>query len=191
LTGSAVASAAALLGLAAIYAFPHLHRLFSGIQNPPLMIAAGGVLLGILGIVGGNVTLFKGLDQMKELANTAADYSTWGLAKVSFVKLAALLIAASCGFRGGRVFPSVFIGVALGLLANSLVSGIPPALAVSCALLGFLLAVTRSGWLSLFLAATVVGDVNLLPILCLVILPAWLCVTGRPEMQLKANHNAG
>src|SRR5262249_43238308 len=53
LKGAAVASVAALLGLAAIYAFPHLHRIFYRIGNPLVMVTAGGALLGVLGVVGG------------------------------------------------------------------------------------------------------------------------------------------
>jgi chloride channel protein, CIC family len=95
-------------------------------------------------------------------------------------------VAASSGFRGGRIFPSIFIGVALGLLAHALVPSIPMALAVACGTLGYLVAVTRSGWLSLFMGVAVTGDINLLPLLCLVVLPVWLLATGRPEMQLPA-----
>lgn len=110
LTGALVAAVAALLGLAAVYAFPHAHRLFHSISNPVLMVTAGGMLLGVLGIVGGSVTLFKGLDEMKELTRDAAQYTATGLALVAVIKLAAMLIAGTCGFRGGRIFPSVFVG---------------------------------------------------------------------------------
>ena len=52
-------------------------------------------------------------------------------------------------------------------------------------ILGVLLAVTRQGWLSLFMAAVVVPEVNLVPLLTLIMLPAWLLVTGKPEMLMK------
>jgi hypothetical protein len=42
------------------------------------------------------------------------------------------------------------------------------------------MAVTRQGWLSLFMGAAVVPNLALLPILTLTTLPAWLIVTGRP-----------
>ena len=44
------------------------------------------------------------------------------------------------------------------------------------------LVVTRDGWLSLFMAAVVVPDTTLLPLLCIVMLPAWLLLAGRPLM---------
>ncbi|HBU6421404.1 TPA: ion channel protein, partial [Klebsiella pneumoniae] len=51
--------------------------------------------------------------------------------------------------------------------------------------LGMVLVVTRDGWLSLFMAAVVVPDTTLLPLLCMVMLPAWLLLAGRPLMIAK------
>ena len=101
------------------------------------------------------------------------------------VKLAALVVAAACGFRGGRIFPAVFVGVALGLMLHAHVDAVPAAITVSCAILGMVLVVTRDGWLSLFMAAVVVPDTTLLPLLCMVMLPAWLLLAGRPLMIAK------
>jgi len=182
--GALVASAAALLGMGAVYAFRAAHPIFHRIRNPLLMTTVGGLLLGILGIIGGPITLFKGLDQMKELTQDMSQYTAAGMGWVALVKIGALVIAGTCGFRGGRIFPSVFIGVALGLTVNLFMPAVPAALAVSCALLGFLLAITRQGWLSLFMAAVVAPDPALIPVMTLVMLPAWLLVTGRPDMQI-------
>ena len=185
LAGAVIAAVAALLGLVAVYAFRGVYPLFKSIGNPLLSLTVGGALLGVLGMVGGPITLFKGLDQMKELAQEANQYTTAGLALVTLVKVAALVIAGTCGFRGGRIFPSVFIGVAAGLFTSSLLVSVPPALAVSCCVLGFLLAVTRQGWLSLFLAAVIVPNLDLIPVLTVVMLPAWLIVTGKRQMLMK------
>ena len=46
--------------------------------------------------------------------------------------------------------------------------------------------VLRGGWLSLFIGAVLVGGSELLPVLCVAILPAWLLATGRPEMRADA-----
>ncbi|MEW1615384.1 MULTISPECIES: ion channel protein [unclassified Streptomyces] len=179
-----VASAGALLGLLAVYAFPVAHRVFRALRYPVLAPALGGLALGLLGALGGHLTLFKGLDEVKELAGDPDGWSAGEFAVMAVVKTAALVTAATCGFRGGRIFPAVFVGVALGLCAHALVDAVPPVLAVSCAVLGVLLAVTRQGWVSLFTAAVLVGDTSVLPVLCAATLPAWLLVTGRPRMQL-------
>ncbi|MEU9093692.1 ion channel protein [Streptomyces sp. NPDC048428] len=187
LSACVIASAGAVLGLAAVYAFPYTHRAFRTLRHPVLALTLGGLLLGLLGALGGHLTLFKGLDEVKELAADPGGWSAGEFAVMAVVKTAALVIAATCGFRGGRIFPAVFSGVALGLCAHALADGVPVALAVTCGVLGVLLAVTRQGWLSLFTAAVLAADMNLLPLLCVATLPAWLLVTGRPQMQLHAD----
>ncbi|APS20826.1 ion channel protein [Streptomyces sp. Tue 6075] len=182
-----IASAGALLGLLAVYAFPVAHRVFAALRHPVLALTAGGLVLGLLGALGGHLTLFKGLDEVKTLAGDPDGWSAGEFAGMAIVKMAAVVIASACGFRGGRIFPSVFAGVSLGLCAHALVDAVPPSLAVSCAVLGVLLAVTRQGWVSLFTAAVMVGDASVLPLLCAATLPAWLLVTGRAQMQLDAD----
>jgi H+/Cl- antiporter ClcA len=170
------------VGLVMLVVFPLLHAWFWRLPTVG-KLTLGGLLLGVLGAIGGPVTLFKGLDEMQALA--LSNDSAWRLTVILVIKGAALLVAATCGFRGGKIFPAAFMGVALGMLAHRLVDGIPLALAISAAVLGILLVVSHSGWLSLFMAATIVGDVTTLPVLCLALLPAWLLVTDRGEMELR------
>ncbi|MFE6364182.1 ion channel protein [Streptomyces sp. NPDC057806] len=182
-----IASAAALLGMAAVYAFPYVHAAFARLRHPMLMLPAGGLVLGLLGALGGHLTLFKGLEEVGELAADPGGWSAGEFAGMAVVKLAALVVAACCGFRGGRIFPAVFVGAALGLCANALVPDVHPAVGVSAGVLGVLLAVTRQGWVSLFVAAVLVASPSVLALLCIASLPAWLLVTGRPQMQLRAD----
>jgi H+/Cl- antiporter ClcA len=142
------------------------------------------VVLGVLGIIGGQLTLFKGFDQMKQLVAQAGQHSTGNLLLLAVVKILAMTVASTSGFRGGRIFPATFVGVALGLFVHSADASVPEAVAIAAGILGYVLAVSRQGWLSLLLAATVTGDVALLPVLCVALLPAWLVVTGRPLMQI-------
>ncbi|GAA1410019.1 ion channel protein [Oerskovia paurometabola] len=174
-----VAAGAALLG---VLAFPYVHRFFHGMRNPVLYVTLGGVVLGVLGAIGGPLTLFKGSQQSFELVQQRADFSTWNLVLIFAVKLVALVIAAAAGFRGGRIFPAVFIGVAAGVAVNAAFPGAPLGLSVASGVLGVVLAVGRDGWIALFVAVAVVGDVGVLPVLCLAILPAWLLVRSAPEM---------
>ena len=180
-----VASVAAVLGMTAVYAFPYVHGAFSRLRHPMLALPAGGLVLGLLAALGGHLTLFKGLDEVAELAHDPEGWSAGEFATMSVVKLAALLVAASCGFRGGRIFPAVFVGSALGLCAHALVPGVQPTVGVASGVLGMLLAITRQGWVSLFTAAALVADPAILALLCIASLPAWLLVTGRPQMQLR------
>ncbi|MFF6997840.1 ion channel protein [Streptomyces sp. NPDC008313] len=179
-----IASVAAAVTMAAVFAFPYVHGAFARLRHPVAALVTGGAVLGLLGALGGHLTLFKGLDEVKTLARDPDGWSAGGFALMAVVKLAALLVAASCGFRGGRIFPAVFAGTALGLCAHALVPQAHPTVAVVCAVLGVLLAVTRQGWISLFTAAVLGSDPDVLPLLVLASIPAWLVVTGRPQMQL-------
>ncbi|WP_190181465.1 ion channel protein [Streptomyces naganishii] len=185
-----IASLAALLGLAAVEAFPYVHRAFSRLGHPMAALPLGGLVLGLLGALGGRLTLFKGLSEVGELAGNPDGWTAGQFMTMAVVKLAALLVAASCGFRGGRIFPSVFIGAAFGLGAHALVPSVPEAVGVAAGVLGMLLAITRQGWVSLFTAAVLVASPTILALLCVASLPAWLLVTGRPQMQLKEDGTA-
>jgi H+/Cl- antiporter ClcA len=184
LVGIVVACVAVVLGLIAVYALPIVHRAFHALRSPILIATLGGFILGLLGLLGGPITLFKGLEQMGELLANPDDYSAGDLALITFVKIAALVVAASAAFRGGRVFPATFIGVAIGMFFAAVVPGFPLGLAVACGLIGMLLVATRDGWISLFMAAAVSGDIGLLPWLCVIILPAWLLVSRAPELRI-------
>ncbi|MET1051169.1 MAG: ion channel protein [Mycetocola sp.] len=179
-TGIAVVSAA--LGLAAAAVFPRLHHAFRLLGNPALYVTLGGVILGILGAIGGPVTLFKGLGQMADLVADRAEYTTGTFVLIIAVKVLALLVSAAAGFRGGRIFPGVFIGVAIGILANALLPGIPLAVATAAGVLGMVLALSRDGWIALFIAVAVTGGITILPTLCIAILPTWLLVSRGPDM---------
>ena len=173
-----------------MYAFPRLYALFGRLGSPLLIATAGGAVLGLLGAIGGPISLFKGLEQMHELTADVDAYTVGGLALVAVVKLLALLVAGTSGFRGGRIFPAVFVAVAFGLAINAAFPQVPEAVALAASLIGMLLAVTRSGFLALFMAALMVGHPEMVPLLCLIILPAWLVVTGRPEMVAPARSEA-
>ncbi|MFE1378859.1 ion channel protein [Streptomyces sp. NPDC058740] len=179
-----IATLGAVFGLLPCYVFPYVHRAFERLRHPMVMLPLGGLLLGLLGALGGHLTLFKGLAETKELAQNIGVFGSGELAKMAVVKTAALLIAAASGFRGGRVFPAVFIGAAFGLCAQALVPEVHPAVAVSAGVLGVLLATTRQGWVSLFVGAVLASSPSMLAVLCIALLPAWLVVTGRPALEL-------
>jgi H+/Cl- antiporter ClcA len=190
LTGALVACAVTVIGLAALAVFPLVYRALHALRHPILIATAGGLVLGILGFLGGPITMFKGLTQMGELLQDPGQYDAGQLAAIAGIKLVALLVAASALFRGGRVFPATFIGVALGLLICALFPSLSMSLVVACAVLGIVLVVARDGWLALFIAVAIPGDIALLPVLCIVVLPAWLLVSRAPEFRIVPQSEA-
>ncbi len=184
LTGGLVAVAATVLGVVMAWLFPYVHRLFHGMRNPVLYTTLGGAVLGALAIIGGPLTMFKGFEETTELLQHPGAYSTGQLAAMAGIKALALLVAAGAGFRGGRIFPVVFIGAALGLLATALIPDLPIALAVACAVMGMTLVASRDGWIAMFVGIAVVGDPGVLPLLCVIVLPTWLIVTKAPALAM-------
>lgn len=67
---------------------------------------------------------------MVEIVERAGEFTAWQLANIEGIKLVALLIAATAGFRGEHIFHAVFIGVAGGLLCHGLFPQIPLGLAI-------------------------------------------------------------
>ena len=185
LSAVVIAVIAAAIGVLAAVVFPRVHATFRLLRNPALYVTVGGVVLGILGAIGGPITLFKGLAQLAQLVADRADFTAGQLVLIVVIKLVALIVAAAAGFRGGRIFPAVFIGAAIGVLAQALLPGIPVPIAVSAGVLGMLLAVGRDGWIALFVAVVITGSIAALPVLCLALLPAWLVVTKAPEMIVR------
>lgn len=182
-----IGSISTAIGLIGALLFPLIHRGFHLLRHPLLITLAGGIVLGILGAIGGTITLFKGLEQMGELVVNRADYTPAQLTLIVVVKLVALLVAAGAGFRGGRVFPAVFIGAAVGTLAAALVPAVPVPVAVAAGVMGITLAVTRDGWISIFVGVAVTQNLLVLPILSLAVLPAWLMVTKAPEFLITTS----
>jgi H+/Cl- antiporter ClcA len=179
----AVSLGAAAVGLLAAYVFTPLHRFVHRVRQPVLLLTLGGLVLGLLGVLGGPITLFKGLEQMKQLPGMVGETTALGFLAVALIKLVALLVASSVGFRGGRIFPATFVGVALGYTVAVAFPSVPTALAVGSATVGIIVAATRSGWLSIFLVVAIIPQATLIPPLLFATLAAWLLVTNRPELR--------
>lgn len=185
LSGTLIAVVAGGVGVLAALTLPRAHALFRRLRYPVVYITLGGLLLGVLGALGGSITLFKGLNEMVVLLTERDGLAPLSLVLIIVVKLAALVIAAGAGFRGGRIFPGIFIGVAIGILANALFPAVPISLAVAAGVLGVILVIAKDGWLALFLAAAVSGDIATLPMLCFIVLPTWLLARSVPEMIVR------
>jgi H+/Cl- antiporter ClcA len=94
--------------------------------NRVLVTAALGLLIGLTAmayqlITGHSFTevLFSGQDALPELVANAADYSVGALILLIACKGFAYGLSLS-SFRGGPVFPSMFIGATLGIAASGL-----------------------------------------------------------------------
>lgn len=88
LSGAIVAAIAIAAGMVAVWCLPRLHAMMHQIKNPVLMLGVGGFILGILGVIAGPVSLFKGLDEMQQMVANQA-FSTSDYFLLAVIKLAA------------------------------------------------------------------------------------------------------
>lgn len=103
----------------------------------------GGVGLGIVGAFL-PLVLFSGEDQTAELIHNASEIGAVMLIVLAVCKLLVTCFILAAGWKGGYLFPIMFVGVALGLATNQLIPGIPVAVAVAATLGGVVVATLRS-----------------------------------------------
>jgi H+/Cl- antiporter ClcA len=99
--------------------------------------------------------LFSGQDAMPDLVKNAADYSVPLLLLLAVCKSFAYAISLSA-FRGGPVFPSMFIGAALGIAAGGL-PGLPLAASIGSGIGAMCAAMLRLPLTSALLATVLLG----------------------------------
>ncbi len=105
-----------------------IHLLFPPIENIgkkyPWIITASvfGLVLGILYFAGGQTVQFSGSEGLKLLSENPAQYGLAALLGLIVVKLLATSWSNITGYRGGLVFPSIYMGVVLSLAFSSIFS---------------------------------------------------------------------
>jgi H+/Cl- antiporter ClcA len=144
----------------------------------PALLIAGGLAVGVLAeladVLGADSqdVLFSGQASVPALV-------TEGSTKIVLVLLAAkalgYAISLGSGFRGGPVFPAIFLGVALATLAVNLFD-VSPTLAVAVGTAAGMVAATQLLFASLLFAALLVGipGVDAIPAAVFAAAAAWL-----------------
>jgi H+/Cl- antiporter ClcA len=115
----------------------------------------GGLALGIAGGVF-PLILFSGEDQSVELIARAAEIGVPMLLALAGVKLLITCLILACGWKGGYIFPIMFVGVALGLAVNLIIPQIPVAVAVAAAIAGAIAATMRAPLFAIFFTGILV-----------------------------------
>lgn len=127
-------------------------------------------VLGVLYLIGGRTVEFSGSVGSNLLEQNAAQYGAAALAGLIIVKLLTTSWSKGAGYRGGLVFPSIYIGLALGLLTGHLVSG----LAGSGAIIGSI-----SGMVAAAVGSPIIAGIFLIAILPWKLIPvAFAAVIG-------------
>jgi H+/Cl- antiporter ClcA len=156
--------------------------------NRVLVTSLLGLLIGLTAMVyqlisGRSFTqvLFSGQDALPELVENATDYSLAVLVLLVLCKALAYGLSLSA-FRGGPVFPSMFIGAAIGIAASALpgmnlAAGIAMGIGAMCA------AMLRLPLTSTLLAVVLLGTdgVVVTPQVVVAVAVAFLIINVLPE----------
>jgi H+/Cl- antiporter ClcA len=146
-------------------------------------LTLGGLVLAGAASIAGDVILFSGQREIEVLVGDFSSFSGSDLLWIAVLKLLSLTVAVIVGFRGGRIFPAVFVGVAIGAVVHYFVPDIPFALAAGAATVGIVLALIRVWFLTLMLVAMIVG-LEWLPVLGVALIAAHLVVQDRKPIHV-------
>jgi H+/Cl- antiporter ClcA len=182
-TAGAIGVVGATAGLLVGIALRTLHPVATKIPVV-LRMTLGGVALATGAMIAGDIVLFSGQREIETLVGDFGSYSGSELTLIALAKLLSLIIAVVVGFRGGRIFPAVFVGVAIGAIVHFFIPDIPFALAAGAATVGIVLALIRVWFLTLMLVAMIVG-VEWLPVLGVALIAAHLVVHDRKPVQVS------
>jgi H+/Cl- antiporter ClcA len=130
--------------------------------NRVLVTVVFGALIGLTAMTYQLVTdrsftqvLFSGQDALPDLVEHAADYSVGVLVMLAACKMLAYGISLSA-FRGGPIFPAMFIGATLGIALSGL-PGLALAPAIACGIGAMCAAMLRLPLTSALLATLLLG----------------------------------
>jgi H+/Cl- antiporter ClcA len=149
------------------------------------------LLLGGALAVGGLALLADGLGASSQDVLFSGQAAIPGLVAEDSTRIVLVLLAAKglayavclgCGFRGGPVFPAIFLGVAVAMLA-AIAFDLSPTLALAVGTAAGTAAMTRLVFASLLFAGLLVGTAGLetIPVAALATVAAWLTMAAIDE----------
>jgi H+/Cl- antiporter ClcA len=160
--------------------------------NRVLVTSALGLLIGLTAMAYQLISdnsftqvLFSGQEDLPELVEHAASYSTGVLILLALCKLLAYGLSLSA-FRGGPVFPAMFIGAVLGIAASGL-PGMSLAPAIGMGIGAMCAAMLRLPLTSTLLATLLLGadGVSVTPQVVVAVVAAYLVTNMLPAARSK------
>lgn len=148
----------ALVSIVFVLAMHKSHKLFHKFfQNQYIRVVAGSAMLIALVLIFGTDYLGAGME--------AVDKSVYGESLVPYAFLLKIIFTAitiGCGFKGGEIVPTFFIGSTLGYTICTVLS-IDPHLGAALGVVGLFCCVINSPITSLILGVEIFGSANLIP----------------------------
>jgi H+/Cl- antiporter ClcA len=131
----------------------------------------GGIGIGLVALVAGEETLFSGEHELETLLHDPGANSVAGLVLIIAGKVVANSLSMATGFRGGKIFPTVFIGGTLGIAINQAFTSVPLAVAAGCGMAGATVVILRLP-VFVILFVSFFGGPLLVPLIVVAAVPA-------------------
>jgi H+/Cl- antiporter ClcA len=156
---------AGLIGIMFKLIFGILHLAFSRLKKRPVLLAIiGGLVIGLIGSFL-PLTLYSGQDQLLQIIHDPAAFGIGLLLLFVLVKSVLTSTSFATGFEGGPIFPSLFIGGALGLALTKILPFIPEGVGVTAGMAGVASAIFPMPLTMILLLGFMGGQTDLLPII--------------------------
>jgi H+/Cl- antiporter ClcA len=160
----------------------------------PVLLIGGGLAVGLIAQVAdwlgadSQDVLFSGQAGVPDLA---ADESTRILVILLVAKALGYAVSLGCGFRGGPVFPAIFLGIAIAEFAHVWFD-VSPTLAVAVGAAAGMAAGTRLLITSTLFASLLVGQQGLdaVPAAVLAAAAAWLTIQALDRYRMRTPQTA-
>jgi len=178
----AIAAVAAAIGMVLIALLRVLRRALLPIASRTVLKATvGGIGIGLIALIAGEETLFSGEHELEVLLDDPEAYGVGTLVLILGGKLLALALSLETGFRGGRIFPVLFIGATVGFITSDIFESVPVAVAVACGMAGAAVAIMR---LPVFVALMVAffAAPATIPLIVLACVVGYVLTFDRPEL---------
>ena len=180
LWAAGIGAVGAVLGVLFIRFFRLLDRALARARRHPVALAtAGGIVIGVIAVVVGTETLFSGEHELQTVIDANDGFGF--LVALILAKILALTVSLTTGFRGGRVFPLLFIGGTMGLALAQILS-VPEAVSVPCGMVAVALPALRMPVLLIVIVAFFT-PAEALPLLVIAGIVSFLLCNDQPELR--------
>lgn len=174
-----------VIGLLFIDIFRTSRQLTRRLHSRPISLAMlAGLILGSIGAIF-PLVLFSGDAELQVLIDDAVELGFLTLLILALLKVFVTAICLSFGWSGGYIFPSFFMGAALGLAIHQILPFIPEIVCIVCVMSGVSVALMKSP-IALALIIQALFDVRLAPVIAIAILSAFL-LTYRSELMTTSS----
>ena len=110
------------------------------LSNWWLLAMVAGIGLSLIYIIGGPLVEFTGNESIAPLIKQASSLGLWGVFWIFIIKLLAIGWSKSLGYRGGLIFPMIFVASSLVAMSQLLASDVNFGIGIIAAVAGMLIA---------------------------------------------------